>query len=177
MWYHSRSKGYNWSIFRSRCSGCSTLFYSSKYIMSGEVMQKKNWIKSDGCASVYFHVSLSKGLSKLLHDLVKKAIQIFFFFSIRVFFHRHWQLTGQQGKGGDFSFFHSTTSTRSRTFRHLCAIQMMTITTFLGGTPTESWSMPQEPYIIWLSFMIHMCEVIYLLVVFSFFQNFDVLGC
>ena len=25
----------------------------------------------------------------------------FFFFSIRVFFHGHWQLTGQQGKGGD----------------------------------------------------------------------------
>ena len=24
-----------------------------------------------------------------------------FFFSIRVFFHGHWQLTGQQGKGGD----------------------------------------------------------------------------
>ena len=48
--------------------------------MYGEVMQKKNWIKSDGCASVYFHVSSSKGLSKLLHDLVKKAIQIFFFF-------------------------------------------------------------------------------------------------
>ena len=38
------------------------------------------------------------------------------FFSIRVFFHGHWRLTGQQGKGGD-----STTSTRSRTFRHLVA--------------------------------------------------------
>ena len=48
-------------------------------------------------------------------------IFFFFFFSIRVFFHRHWQLTGQQGKGGDLFLFHSTTSTRSRTFRHLCA--------------------------------------------------------
>ena len=31
---------------------------------------------------------------------------IFFFFSIRVFFHRHRQLTGQQGKGG--AIFYST---------------------------------------------------------------------
>ena len=44
-----------------------------------------------------------------------------FFFSIRVFFHGHWRLTGQQGKGGDHLLFHSTTSTRSRTFRHLFA--------------------------------------------------------
>ena len=45
----------------------------------------------------------------------------FCFFSIRVFFHGHWRLTGQQGKGGDLLLFHSTTSTRSRTFRHLFA--------------------------------------------------------
>ena len=32
----------------------------------------------------------------------------FFFFSIRIFFHRHWRLTGQQGKGGDHLLFHST---------------------------------------------------------------------
>ena len=46
---------------------------------------------------------------------------IFFFFSIRVFFHIHWRLKGQQGKGGDHLLFHSTTSTRSWTFRHLLA--------------------------------------------------------
>ena len=45
----------------------------------------------------------------------------FLFFSIRVFFHGHWRLTGQQGKGGDHFLFHSTTSTRSRTFRDLFA--------------------------------------------------------
>ena len=27
-------------------------------------------------------------------------------FSIRVFFHRHWQFTGQQGKGGDDTLYH-----------------------------------------------------------------------
>ena len=42
-------------------------------------------------------------------------------FSTRVFFHRHWQFTGQQGKGGDHRLFHSTTSTRSPTLRHLFA--------------------------------------------------------
>ena len=43
------------------------------------------------------------------------------FFSIRVFFHEHWRLTGQWGKGGDHLLFHFTTSTRSQTFRHLFA--------------------------------------------------------
>ena len=43
------------------------------------------------------------------------------FFSIRVFFHGHWQLTGQQQKGGDHLLFYSTTSTCSQIFRHLFA--------------------------------------------------------
>ena len=43
-----------------------------------------------------------------------------FFFSIRDLFHEHWQLTWQQ-KGQDHLLFHSTTSTCSRTFRHLFA--------------------------------------------------------
>ena len=42
-----------------------------------------------------------------------------FFFSIRVFFHGHWRLKGQQRKQGDHFLFQSTTSTRSRTFRRL----------------------------------------------------------
>ena len=49
-------------------------------------------------------------------------VEIYMFFSIRVFFHGHWRLTGQQGKGGDHFLFPSTTSTRSRTFRHLFVI-------------------------------------------------------
>ena len=43
---------------------------------------------------------------------------IFFF---QCFFHGHWQLTGQQQKGVDHLLFHSATSTRSQTFRHLFA--------------------------------------------------------
>ena len=44
-----------------------------------------------------------------------------FFFSIKVFFHRHWRLTGQQGKGVGHFVFNITTSTHSQTFRHLFA--------------------------------------------------------
>ena len=54
------------------------------------------------------------------HLQLQSSVQ--FFFSIRIFFHGHWRLTGQHGKGGDHFLFDSTTSTRSRTFRHLLAI-------------------------------------------------------
>ena len=43
------------------------------------------------------------------------------FFSITTFFHGHWRLTGQDWKGEDHFLLHSTTSTRSQTFRHLFA--------------------------------------------------------
>ena len=71
-------------------------------------------LQKSTCARVSF-------LIKLLVEAFFPVNFFFFFFSIRVFFHGHWQLTGQQGKGGDLFLFHSTTSTRSRTFRHLCA--------------------------------------------------------
>ena len=51
----------------------------------------------------------------------KFGISFSFFFSIRVFFHRHWRFTGQEGKRGDHLLFHSATFTRSRIFRHLFA--------------------------------------------------------
>ena len=46
------------------------------------------------------------------------AFFFFFFFSIRVFFHRHWQLTGQQGKGGDhlIPLYHFHPLTNIQTF-------------------------------------------------------------
>ena len=43
----------------------------------------------------------------------------FFFFLYQGILYRHWRFTGQQGKGEDHLLFHSTTSTRSRTLRHL----------------------------------------------------------
>ena len=48
-------------------------------------------------------------------------VAIYRFFSIRIFFHIHWRFTEQLGKDGDHLLFHSTTSTRSRTLRHLVA--------------------------------------------------------
>ena len=53
--------------------------------------------------------------------IVVRAWVFLGFFSIRVFFHRHWRLTGQQRKGGDYLLFPSTIPTHSRTLRHLLA--------------------------------------------------------
>ena len=44
-----------------------------------------------------------------------------FLFLYQGLLHRHWRFTGQQGKGGKHLLFHSSTSTRSRTLRHLFA--------------------------------------------------------
>ena len=58
----------------------------------------------------------------LLNSLLKKLQKqqkVFFFY--QGFLHKHWRFTGQQGKGRDHLLFHSTTSTRSRTLRHLFA--------------------------------------------------------
>ena len=44
-----------------------------------------------------------------------------FLFFYQGLLHRHWRFTGQQGKGGKHLLFHSSTSTRSRTLRHLFA--------------------------------------------------------
>ena len=46
------------------------------------------------------------------------------FFSVRVFFHRHWRLTGQQRKGGGHLSFHSTTSTLLQTLRFFLQLCM-----------------------------------------------------
>ena len=58
--------------------------------------------------------------SYLLNNIYDKDIPNYFF-SIRIFFHRHWRFAGQQEKGGDHFLFHSASPTRSRTFRHLFA--------------------------------------------------------
>ena len=53
-------------------------------------------------------------ISSLYKARTKSQITLF---SISVFFHRHWRFTGQQEQGGDHLLFHSTTFTRSKTFR------------------------------------------------------------
>ena len=84
---------------------------------------------------------------------------LFFFlilFSIRVFFHGHWRLTGQQGKGGVHLLFYCTTSTRSRTFKHLFASlhvrwlsHIFDCTVCIYQTATQ-WDLPPYRIAIWL---------------------------
>ena len=83
-------------------------------------------------------------------DIVKI---ITIFFSIRVSFQGH---TGQQRKGGDHLLFHSTTSTRSRTFRHLFATlhvrwpsHIFNRNTCIYQTATR-WDLPPYRITIWL---------------------------
>ena len=66
------------------------------------------------------------------------------------------QLTGQQGKGGDHFLFHSTTSTGSRTFRHLFATlhlkwlsHIFNRTACIYQTATQ-WNLPLCRITIWL---------------------------
>ena len=99
----------------------------------------------------------------------------FFFFSIRVFFHRHLQLTGQQGKGGDHLLFHSTISTCSRTFRHLFATlhvrwlsHIFNCNAFIYQTATR-WDLPTYRITIWLIddvMLIFVCLLVDLILVF-----------
>ena len=51
-------------------------------------------------------------------------IESCFFFSFRLFFHKQWQFTGQQGKEGDH-LYSSVISTNSQTFIHLFAILLL----------------------------------------------------
>ena len=78
------------------------------------------------------------------------------FFSIRIFFHGHWRLTGQQGKAGDHLLFHSTTSTRSRTVRHLFAtLHVRWLSHILNRIAciyqaATRWDLPPYRITIWL---------------------------
>ena len=58
---------------------------------------------------------------KMENPLLNIYIYIYIFFFYQGFLHRQWRFTGQQRKGGDHLLFHSTTSTRSQTLRHLYA--------------------------------------------------------
>ena len=94
--------------------------------------------------------------SKLKQKLVVWLKFILHFFSIKVFFHEDWRLAGQQAKGGDHLLFHSITSTRSRTFRHLFAIlhvrwlsHIFNRNACVYQTATR-WDLPPYRITIWL---------------------------
>ena len=68
-------------------------------------------------SNFHHHIEVLDCLIHLISERIQEFnfcsmhCSFFFFFLIRVFFHGHWRLTGQQ----------TTTSTRSRTFRHFFA--------------------------------------------------------
>ena len=65
----------------------------------------------------YFTLIRSKKLLKHVTCIFTFNRNVSIFFSIRVFFHGHWQLTGQQGNGRDHLIplyhFHSLTNIRA----------------------------------------------------------------
>ena len=83
-------------------------------------------------------------------------VQVGIFFSIRVFFHGHWRLTGQQGKRGDPFLFQSTTSSLSQTLRHLLAtLDVRWLSHVFNRTAciyqtANRWDLPPYRNIIWL---------------------------
>ena len=90
-------------------------------------------------------------------DIGEVVFFVVVFFSIRIFFHRHWRLTGQQGKGGDHLLFHSITSTRLRTFRNLFAtLHVRWLSHIFNCTPciyqaATWWHLPPYWISIWLT--------------------------
>ena len=83
-------------------------------------------------------------------------IENIYFFLSWFSFADKWQLTGQQGKGGDHLLFHSTTSTRSRIFRHLFATlhvrwlsHIFNRNACIYQTATR-WDLPPYRITIWL---------------------------
>ena len=92
-------------------------------------------------------------------DLLCKSVDwclYIYIFSISVFFGGYWRLTGQQGKGRDHLLFHSTTFTRSRTFRHLIATlhvrwlsHIFNCIACIYQTATR-WDLPPHRITIWL---------------------------
>ena len=84
-----------WHIFNKFSSKIRAIFQNNGYSESF-VLKQLN----------IFLITYRKWVNTMTTYLKRRA-----FFSIRVFFHGHWQLTGEQGKRGDHLLFHSTTST------------------------------------------------------------------
>ena len=113
---------------------------------------------SQTCSNNILRIYLNEKLN-FYHHIIEINAQIhIYFFSIRAFFHRHWQLTGQQGKGGDHLLFHSTTSTRSQAFRHLlfATLHVRWLSHIFNRTAciyqvATRWDLPRYRITIWLT--------------------------
>ena len=89
-------------------------------------------------------------------SLLSQFFVLSIFFSIRIFFHGHRRLTGQQEKGADHLLFHLTTSTRWRTFRHLfTTLHVRSLSHIFNCTActyqtATRWDLPPYRITIWL---------------------------
>ena len=110
-----------------------------------------------------------------------KYIYLYFFFLYQGFLHRHWRFTEQQGKGGDHLLFHSTTSTRSRTLRHLFATlhvrwlsHIFNHNACVYQTATQ-WDLPPYRITIWvIEWWCNICLFIWWIDTRFLLQRFDI---
>ena len=126
-------------VYKFSCSNCNITCYSET--------ERHVYVRSGG------HSSLSALIGKRVNNSKKLLFFVFvvFFVSIVVSFHRHWRLTGQQGKGGDHLLFHSTSSTCSQTFRHLFAtLHVRWLSHIFNSTACARWYLPPYRITIWL---------------------------
>ena len=120
-----------------------------------------------------------KHLEHILHRYLSERhvfILSLIFFSIRVFFHGHWQLTGHQGKRGHHLLFHSTTSTRSQTFRQLFVTLYVWWLSYFNGTAciyqiATRWDLPPSRITTWLIDDVTIVFICLRVKWFSFFVN------
>ena len=89
-------------------------------------------------------------------EVLEETKNLSSFFFCEGFLHLHWLFTGQQRKGEDHFLFHSTTSTRSRTLRHLFATlhvrwlpRIFNRNASLYQTATR-WDLPPYRITIWV---------------------------
>ena len=93
------------------------------------------------------------------------------FFDQGFFFHGHWTTHRTKGEGGNHFLFHSTTSTCSRTFRHLFATFNRTACTYQTAT---WWDLPPSRITIWLTDDVQLVLFVYLMIRTRFcYSNLD----
>ena len=91
--------------------------------------------------------------SRLIFNICYCFLFRFLFFSIRVFFHGHWQLTRQKGGGIFYHRLFVTTSTHSQTFRHLFAtLDVRWLSHIFNRTACSYHHLIELPFDLW-------CEV------------------
>ena len=119
--------------------GMSNLYYwerltFSKLLFCFATYKSEVWEQNNVCLFHYFNFEMNFDVlkSKSPRILLNKNMNfnkneaetkmenpIHSFFYYQGFLQRHWRFTGQRGRRGDHVLFHSNTSTRSQTFRHL----------------------------------------------------------